>query len=457
MANYVLTVKLDPSQLNAQLKNIQNAFGSGGGGAGGGGGLKGALGKLQNALNGIQQSKSGGLNKAASFGFMALGIMELVKLVKGLFSMVVDSSPMLKAMMGLLNNSIMFILRPIGDFIGFMLRPILMVFLRYIALPFYKHFYPIMQKYGNTIGEGLASFLTVAIGFFQDPAGSLKKAFDGLPSTVRSIIDVVFPISGLVDLLTHITEVSKAFQDFTALISNSVIKTLQGTWKTISDTFGSISSTISSVITPAWNIIKGFWTSVSGNITSFVTPAWKAISGFFTTVSSVIGGTLNSAWTTITVVFKQIASIVKLTIQPVWTTLNNVFDWIGSTIDTDIKGVWNTISGMGKAVYNAIASIVNAFLNMPGVGAIAGAAGIKKWKMMANGGIINEPVVGVGQRSGHGYMLGEAGAEQVTPVGRGGGSGAIHIHFHAPIYGVTDLKKTILEVIQESSIRRRKI
>lgn len=457
MANYVLTVKLDPSQLNAQLQKIQNAFGGGGGGQGGAGGqgLKGALGKFQNALNALQQSKSGGLGKAAAVGFMALGIMELVKLVKGLFSMVVDSSPMLKAMMGLLNNSIMFILRPIGDFIGFMLRPILMVFLRYIALPFYKHFYPIMQKYGNTIGEGLASLLLLAIGFFQDPAGALKKAFDGLPDTVRKIIDVVFPMAGIVDLLTHLDVASKAIKDFADLVSGSIIKTIQDGWKAITGVFSSITSSITSVITPAWNTLKGLWSGISTAITSTVTPAWNTLSKFFTSISSTVTSALTPIWNSFSIFFKTINSGLTLILSPVWTALVNAFDWLEGGI-TLIKDAWGNVVTGFKMMANFFIDIYNGAIswlkNLPGIGGLF--SGLQPAKKFGNGGMITEPVIGVGQRSGQGYMFGERGNEMVTPVGRGGGNTInIYVNGGDPIA----LKKIILETIQESSTRRRKI
>jgi Flp pilus assembly pilin Flp len=45
----------------------------------------------------------------------------------------------------------------------------------------------------------------------------------------------------------------------------------------------------------------------------------------------------------------------------------------------------------------------------------------------ARGGVINEPVIGMGQRSGKGYMFGEAGPETVTP-GVGGGTQYVEVH-----------------------------
>jgi len=45
-------------------------------------------------------------------------------------------------------------------------------------------------------------------------------------------------------------------------------------------------------------------------------------------------------------------------------------------------------------------------------------AGTGEWTYhFASGGVINEPVVGVGQRSGRGYIMGEAGPEAVVPLG----------------------------------------
>ena len=82
----------------------------------------------------------------AKLGVIAIGVGSLVGLVSKVAGMLVDSSPMLKGMLKLLNYSVMLIFRPIGDFIGFFLRPIMIYFLRSIALPWYKQMRPIMQK-----------------------------------------------------------------------------------------------------------------------------------------------------------------------------------------------------------------------------------------------------------------------------------------------------------------------
>lgn len=66
-----------------------------------------------------------------------------------------------------------------------------------------------------------------------------------------------------------------------------------------------------------------------------------------------------------------------------------------------------------------------------GAALLAAAAGIRligsqvsgAIRAMASGGVIDEPVLGVGQRSGQRYLLGEAGPEQVRPLNGEGGGG----------------------------------
>jgi hypothetical protein len=80
----------------------------------------------------------------------------------------------------------------------------------------------------------------------------------------------------------------------------------------------------------------------------------------------------------------------------------------------------------------------------------------------AEGGILNEPVVGYGQSTGRKYTLGENGREAVTPLNKtggqstsGGNSITINIqNMSGSQNDLNNLKRTILNVIQESSIGR---
>jgi hypothetical protein len=69
---------------------------------------------------------------------------------------------------------------------------------------------------------------------------------------------------------------------------------------------------------------------------------------------------------------------------------------------------------------------------------------------------ITEPIMGIG-RSGRGYLMGEAGNETLIPDSQLGGGGNITINIQNMSGSREDLynlRRIILDVIQESSARR---
>jgi hypothetical protein len=95
---------------------------------------------------GLKDMMSGGLGK---LGMITLGVGGIL----GVAKMFISASPMLKSMLKLFQFGIMLILRPIGDFIGFMLRPIMLMVLTKFILPFYQNALPMMQEMGTMVGE----------------------------------------------------------------------------------------------------------------------------------------------------------------------------------------------------------------------------------------------------------------------------------------------------------------
>ena len=83
-----------------------------------------------------------------------------------------DSSPLLKAMMSLFNTSLMLIFRPIGDMIGGFLRPIMLFFMRNIAIPFYKENKNLMNL-GKMAGKEF-------LNFFLNPGMFIGNAIAGV-------------------------------------------------------------------------------------------------------------------------------------------------------------------------------------------------------------------------------------------------------------------------------------
>ncbi len=181
---YTLKIDIDDSKIKELERRLMAAM-NGGAGTSGMGGLGS---KMTNAASGGGAGKAGGIaGNIAKLGVIAIGVGSLVMLVSKLMGMIVDSSPMLKQMLKLLNFSVMLILRPIGDFIGFFLKPIIIFMLRNIILPWYKEWRKPMMQAGMKAGNA----------FVEDPAKSLGSV--GFGGIVGYIV-------------THLDEIQNVFQ-----------------------------------------------------------------------------------------------------------------------------------------------------------------------------------------------------------------------------------------------------
>jgi len=75
----------------------------------------------------------------------------LIMIVKKALS----ASPVFQQISQLLDYGINMLLRPIGDFFGFLLRPIVIMLMRMFIIPFYRTMYPFFRDWGTKIGEAL--------------------------------------------------------------------------------------------------------------------------------------------------------------------------------------------------------------------------------------------------------------------------------------------------------------
>ena len=145
---YILKVKIDDSDIRKLEKRLaalltgKSIGGMSGGGSSGAGGNKANMGK-----------------NLAKLGIIATGVVGLLALTKKVSSVLISSSPMLQQVLKLLNFSIMLIFRPIGDFIGFLLRPIMVMILRKFIIPWYTTALPVMTKLGAFTGDFVSKLM----------------------------------------------------------------------------------------------------------------------------------------------------------------------------------------------------------------------------------------------------------------------------------------------------------
>ena len=340
-----------------------------------------------------------GLGLGAVGGGMALG------------KMIIDSSPAFQQMLKLLNFGIMMVLRPIGDFFGFLMRPILIMLLRRLIIPFYQKFMPIMVKMGNDIGNILAAMPDWAIDNLISNMTFTPRDDDPLFGTNGAIKKWAEELDGY-DLSKILPSLPEAYgEEFENAYNNS----LEG-----------------------WVSMAGFLYSAGEALKEggWVNKRWNDFTTFFSILQSDSSGWVKERWDSITKFFSILQSDVKTWVLERW---NNFTSFISSTLGS----IWNILGGYWNNFVNFFASLGNT------VGYLGNLVGIKA----ADGfdGMVNKPTM---------MLVGERGSEhvKVTPHGKSSSSATtVNINI-ANMSGdnndVQRLRRVILEVMQSVNTNR---
>ena len=416
-----IEVKLSKGSI-AALAKVMGGGGGGLAGGKGGGGLA-------------------GLMKIGGKGMMVLGGISIaIGAILGAVKALTGSSPMLKQMFKLMNFGIMMIFRPIGDFIGFMLRPILVLLLRNFIIPWYKDMMPIMQAIGSIFGSSLAKDLDA---FFKDPAQVIADALNGLgdwaATQLNSMLDGTFDWA---DLGTRIWEAVKVI--ITNLPTVTLIKFIaeiiqKMDLSKLSGAFTEVGTKIKTAIT-TW--FQGGIDAITGGLGFIQT----SISTWFQSGIDKITGGIDFVRSFIINWFsKEMGKIVGGTAF-VYTNIKDWF-WNGlNSIETSWNDLWSWISEWIKKGINNVSSSI-------GLGNIIG---------NADGGMITEPILGFG-KSGQMYSFGEKGSEEVIPHGQSAGGGGGGITLNISVGNISsegdmrNFESRVMEVLENANSRRGRV
>lgn len=491
----------------------------------------------------------------------------------GLGKMIVDSSPLMQTMLKLMNLGIMFTLRPIGDFIGTLFRPMMINFVKW-SVGWYKMWADNLPTW-SAWGEALAEFM-------NDPFNGLKDII----ITAVKVLGTMFDIPA-VDIARLITDINIAWSQL-ADAAKPFIDAWNTFWETTVPSFigdllsGKIVSDFKIGFNAAWEGFIGFFEDIWQGITDGFARFWnwmKAIPfiGDFLRGAEKdmlepgqmpLGGDPNSPYhagrmeydrimgtnTTGNILdsvnaiysdieesleetggyWESIANGSMLALADAWksfTSMSKIEDAFGQSdttsdnipihaehIDETFKDVVNIFDGAANWIANALSRISKtrrktedgseptpeakiartipniggsfsggqgsrsdrykvtlgdgrsftqvldpkslAHLNkMRGYGELLKGSPILSIRKMAAGGLITEPVFGIGQNTGKGYLMGEAGPERLTP-----GTGPAKGEMAQPIFNITinaqnigdierQLKPVILNMLKESTSR----
>ncbi len=110
-------------------------------------------------------------------------------LLVGLLKSMLSVSPMLQKMLELFTMTFGLILRPFGDFLGFFLRPIAVMFLQSV-IPFFKEAYPMLAELGTFLGETFVQFMQGKISVTE----MLQMMFGGAFATISpwDVLNFIF-------------------------------------------------------------------------------------------------------------------------------------------------------------------------------------------------------------------------------------------------------------------------
>jgi len=392
----------------------------------------------------------------------ALGIMisiGSIGLLVTALKLVYNTSPMMQASVKLLGLMWNLGLRPIGDFFGFVMRPIFILLLRSFILPWYKVAYPFYQKWGNKIGELLSNFTLQGFAdltweWFNEADTEMKTFSTGLALLIGAtgIAGFHLALKGLIAFINLITgktptpmstptptpKASPALPSFSHSQTGgtgtlNIGKQLALPYK------GALPATGKGGVASTSSI------GMSENIKTWINKQWGHIRAAGDRLGKSFNQMADQFWKSMSKnpVLKRFFTPEKL----------------GGIAKGGTKGVIGFIPPIIGNIMEAInperwaADVERLHEWLPFFDPNYGID-----QEMAHGGIIREPIYGVG-RSGKTYSFGESGAETVSPIGTGGGTSiTINIqNMSGSTQDLNNLRQTILAVIQEANTRGGRI
>lgn len=443
--------------------------------------LKEQTAQLKNSLTGKMLGDKGmsNLNKMGEFASKHAGGLILGAGAAGVLLTVlkkaIDVSPVFQSMLKMLDYGVMLILRPIGDFFGFIFRPIMILMLRKFIIPFYQNLYPKLMKLGTEIGEGIVGLLSSKTfgEFIMKLLGidETKTAFENLKSSLTSIATLIgVGLGGAGTLLLSIrllkgglNGIVKALELLgiipktdTTTTTDTSVKGTNGTGGT-NKTGGGVNKSptggfvASGSKTTSGGVFMGQGTTTQqpntikqGNYSK--NPVIKEFQKFVERITETMKRKgFNGKW-----FGDQISSYMSKN-----DTLKNLIN-AGSRYGAKVMDFAGKVGRFGTRLVRGGWSLLEPLMldMFPNLKQVSGNAPASV--TMANGGMITEPISGVGQRTGKSYLMGERGNEMVVPMGGKSGMGGIVVNINISNMSgsredINKIKDVVLRVMQESS------
>jgi len=345
-------------------------------------GKEGKSGKLAEGISSMkafaEKHKTGILIGAGSIGI-------LLTVLKKAF----DVSPMFQAIKKLLQFGFMLILRPIGDFFGFIMRPIMVMMLRKFIIPWYKDVYPAMKKWGTYIGEKLVPVLEAILNFLT-AGGGVGAAVAGGGIVAGTVAANVLMYRKMMAIIGGNNVVTKA----TTTLTNRITSGFKNIGTKIVQILKHPKVVISQLTSNIGNTLKNMTTSIRTAITSVRTTLTTTASRITSLFTKGLGTTTKSIGTKI----GQIVPKISTALKNVVTTIGSKVGQILPKIQRGFAGLAGAFAGLSGGAGNALSKITQTVTNLFGKGKITSLAGkggiISLIAMLTEGAVASPETLG---------------------------------------------------------------
>lgn len=389
------------------------------------------------------QAGGGGMLGGGKIGAgagIAIIAQAAVQLLEKMYKVLLEASPYLESITQQFKTATNIYLRPMGDALARMLQPSSEAALE-LAEQRSELFAKMEQDYGPvatilaTVASALADAWMALFEFQWGVTNALSKVIMwpidklgemlgvDLPGSLNELLEEMFGIkggfSGVKDYL--FTELPNQLAESGEGFKRWFTEGAAGIGQSVGEFGNNLKTTLSNGIAAIWSTLSTFGNDLKDRVMSGLSNIGTALSGLGSWFYGSFTGALSGAWTTLSTV--------------------------GNTLYESITNALKNIGSEAyKAFHNSIGSMLNGIANieLPLVGKpFKGLFGTIP--MLASGGIVTRPTLA---------MIGEAGPEAVIPLGKAGGFGGQQtvININAPIYGVEDLERSIIDVMSREQI-----
>jgi hypothetical protein len=267
-----------------------------------------------------------------------------------------------------------------------------------LLLPAFTQSMKEMKPYLPQMAEGLGSLSQGLADFIKDLGPGMKDSATVFKATADAIKGILIALAFLADGLAftfanvghHVAQMASYFHGAFDEIRSDV-----------STSFDYIRHAVAASWDQTWNDTYGTLVRFSSEAVAKTEQFEHDIAHWFDDIRHDVASAWNSAWSSaIGFTDHAVDSIVRL----VESLPGKLFNLGKEAIESLVSGLRSDIGGIGSVISGALNSI-------PGVSGISNIL-----HHLASGGMITEPILGYGMRTGESYMLGENGPEAVIPT-----------------------------------------